>query len=180
MERQRIDKVRSYFVVQAVKNNFDYLFMVDDDNPIPEDTLEKFIEDDKDIVVAPILSRNPNMKTGKYDLCAMYGEEIDVKGAKLRMYTPITQFKEDGYLHKVDIGGTGAMLIKRHVLEAMVTKYPEGTFEFGDITVNGQRRTMSEDAEFCERAADLGFEIWLDERIKPIHLSGQRFVQYGV
>jgi GT2 family glycosyltransferase len=37
---------------------------------------------------------------------------------------------------------------------------------------------MSEDAEFSERAVKAGFEIWVDERIKPIHLTSLGYVQY--
>lgn len=163
-------------MAEALKNNCDYLLFVDDDNPIPPDTLEKFIEDDKDIVIAPILGRVPD-KDGTHKLCAFYAEERDVKGEKLRLYHHITGFRDDGFLHRIDAGGTGCMLIKRKVLEAMSKKY-EYLFEFGDITVGGQRRTMSEDAEFCERAVDSGFEIWLDERVRPYHMTTVRAVQW--
>ena len=53
-------------------------------------------------------------------------------------------------------------------------------FEFGDITVEGQRRVMSEDCEFSERAAKLGFELWLDESIIPVHLGAKQMIKYGV
>lgn len=187
VERQRVDKARNAMVMEALKNNCDYLFLVDDDNPIPHDTLLKFLEDDKDIVVAPILGRNPNPQ-GEHSLCAFYAEEETVDGKPLRLYYPITKFKDEGPLHKVDAAGTGCMLIKRAVLEKMVAEYPDGIFEFGDIKfekpvfIKGQeykRRTMSEDCEFSERAVDLGFEIWLDERIRPTHISGTRSVQWG-
>lgn len=172
VDRQRIDKVRNFLVHQCLEGGFDYLLMIDDDNPIPPDTLEVMLKDNKDIVIAPILTRNPN-KDGKYDLCAYYVENRDVgNGETIPYYNFITEFKDKGPLHKIDAGGTGCILIKRKVLEEMVKKY-EYPFEFGDITVNKQRRTMSEDAEFCERATKLGFEIWLDERIRPIHLSNQ-------
>lgn len=188
VERQRIDKARNALAIGALKGNADYLFMVDDDNPIPPDALEKFIEDDKDIVIAPIPGRVPK-PDGTHDLCAFYSEESDVKikGKPLRLYYPIEKFRDKGPLHKIDGGGTGCMLIKRKVLEAMFKKYQEYMFEFGDIRfpkafIKGKeydRRTMSEDAEFCERAIDLGFEVWLDERVKPFHLIGERAVQYG-
>lgn len=199
VERQRIDKARNAIAMEALNKGFDYLFFIDDDNPIPPDTLEKFIEDDKDIMVAPILSRNPN-KDGVHDLCAFYGKEsVHSKPTTelmsidppVRLYFPITVFKEEGYLHKVDGAGTGCMLIKRKVLEAVYKKYKDYMFEFGDIKfskdsplivqgISYDRRTMSEDVEFCERAIDLGFELWLDERIKPLHISGMKVVQYGV
>lgn len=186
VERQRIDKARNYLAMGALNGKFDYLLMVDDDNPIPPDTLEKFIDDDKDVVIAPIPSRNPN-KNGIHDLCAFYAEKVIIDKKPLRLYFPITEFRDKGPLHKIDGGGTGCMLIKRKVLETMFEKYQDNMFEFGDIRFKKtfikdreyDRRTMSEDAEFCERTIDLGFEVWLDERIRPFHLAGERAIQYG-
>lgn len=187
VERQRVDKARNAFVMEALNNGFDYLFMVDDDNPIPPDTLEKFIEDDKDIVSAPILGRNPD-KNGKYSLCSFYAEDVEVDGSPLKLYFNIGEFKDDGPLHKVDATGTGCLLIKRIVLETLMKKHKDGIFEFGDIKFkkpiiyNGQeydRRTMSEDCEFSERATNAGFEIWVDDRIRPIHLTTVGAVKWG-
>lgn len=184
VERQMIDTARNGIVQEALKNNITHLLMVDDDNPIPPDTLEKMIEDDKDIVIAPILSRNPN-KDGKHDLCAFYKREVD--GVKL--YDHISGFKEEGDLHKIDGGGTGCMLIKTEVLKKLYKKYNGHLFERTrdifekSIVVDGKEyteRTMSEDVLFCERAIDEGFEIWLDSRIRPLHITGNRFIQYGI
>ena len=185
IERQMILKARNALAIETLKGGFDYLFFVDDDNPIPPDTLEKMIEDDKDVVVVPILSRNPN-KDGVHSLCSFYTKEIEVEDKKIRLYENITEFRDEGNLHRIDAGGTGCMLIKRQVLETMYNKYGESMFELGDIrfkktTIDGieyDRRTMSEDAEFCERAVDLGFEIWLDDRIRPLHISGVNYVQW--
>jgi GT2 family glycosyltransferase len=177
VERQRTDKARNALVKEALDKGCDYLFMVDDDNPIPEDTLEKFLEDDKDVLIAPILGRNPD-KDGNFKLCAFYKEDRDFDGQNLRTYHNIQQFRDDGPLHRIDAGGTGAMLIKRAVLEKLWEKYPGEVFAYGDVTVGGQRRTMSEDAEFCERAVDAGFEIWLDERVRPVHLGAQRAIKW--
>jgi hypothetical protein len=185
IERQMILKARNALAMETLKGGFDYLFFVDDDNPIPPDTLEKMLEDDKDVVVAPILSRNPN-KEGKYPLCSFYTETIEIDGKPLRLYKNIEKFRDDGYLHKVDAGGTGCMLVKRHVLEKLYEKYNEYIFELGDIRftktlvdgVEYDRRTMSEDAEFCERAVDVGCEIWLDERVRPVHLTSAQVVQW--
>lgn len=177
VDRQRIDKARNYFVKMALSGGFDYLMMIDDDNPVPADSMEVFLKDDKDIVIAPILSRNPNEK-GIHDLCVYYKEDRDVGGGKtIPYYNHITEFKEDGPLHEIDAGGCGCILIKRKVLEKIDKEY-EYPFKFGDITVNGQRRTTSEDVEFCERAKKLGFEIWLDDRIRPIHLGVQTSYKY--
>lgn len=183
VERQMIEIARNGIVMEALKNNCTHVLMVDDDNPIPADTLEKFMEDDKDIVIAPILSRNPN-KNGIHDLCAFYMKEVD--GVKL--YENIEQFRDDGYLHKIDGGGTGCILIKIEVLQKLNSIYKERIFERTrdvfpkPITVDGKEyteRTMSEDVQFCERAIENGFEVWLDSRIKPLHITGNNFIKYG-
>jgi hypothetical protein len=186
IERQRIDKARNAIVMEALRNNFDYLFFVDDDNPIPEDTLERFLDDDKDIVAAPILSRNPDGK-GNYPLCAFYSREVKIGKQKVNLYDSVEKFKDKGPLHRVDAVGTGCLLIKRKVLEKLNKKYQEKIFEFGDIKfeekikVDGKdfdRRTMSEDCEFSERAVKEGFEIWIDDRVRPYHITTYNLIQY--
>jgi hypothetical protein len=183
VERQMIEMARNGIVAEALKSGATHLLFLDDDNPIPPETLECLMEDDKDIVIAPILTRNPNEK-GEHSLCAFYKE--DVGGQTL--YNPIVNFKDDGFLHKIDGGGTGCMLIKVNVLAKLFAKYNGRVFErtritFDQpITVNGKEyteRTMSEDMEFCERAINEGFEVWLDSRVRPLHISGNKFVQYG-
>jgi len=185
VDRLPIDRAGSIIAVEALRQNYDYLLFIDDDNPVPRDTLIKFIEDDKDIVCAPILKRRPN-EDGERSLCALYGHlEKDI-----RIYEPITEFRESGYLHKIDACGMGCTLIKRKVLEAVNAKYPDRPFqqgnlihfEEGDRVIDknkGLKRTMSEDLEFCERATDAGFEIWLDDRIRPLHLTGLSSVQWN-
>jgi glycosyltransferase involved in cell wall biosynthesis len=187
VERQRIDKARNAIAMEALNKEFDYLLFVDDDNPIPPDTLLRMLEDDKDVVTAPILGRNPD-KDGKYNLCVFYSKTQKVDGKPLKLYFPIDELKGEEYLHKVEATGTGCLLIKRKVLEAMYKKYKDYMFEFGDIKFNKpilvdgklyDRRTMSEDCEFSERVVNLGFEIWVDTRIRPIHLTNHNSVRWG-
>lgn len=106
----------------------------------------------------------------------------------MKIYRNIQQFRDDGYLHKIDGGGTGCMLIKIEVLRKMNEKYQERMFErtrdvfAKPITVDGKQyteRTMSEDIQFCERAVEEGFEVWLDSRVRPLHLTNNNYIQYG-
>jgi len=186
VERQRVDKARNAICMEGLKKNVDYVLMVDDDNPIPPDTLERFIEDDKDIVIPPILGRNPN-KEGVHPLCAFYSKTAKADGKDIRLYKPIVKFRDDGPLHKIDAGGTGCILIKTKVLAKLFATYQNNIFEFGEIkfkdkiTVDGteyDRRTMSEDCEFSERAIDAGFEMWLDDRIRPFHITTFNLIQW--
>lgn len=178
--RKRIDKARNEIAVNALWNKYDYLLFIDDDNPVPPDTITKFLEDDKDIVTAPILTRKMD-KTGNYTLCVYKAKEYD----GVRIYSNVRTFKE-GYLHQIDACGMGCTLIKRKVLETLHKKYKDYMFEFGKIEKPikiGEKlykaRTTSEDMEFCERAVDAGFEIWVDTRIRPLHLIGQNQVQWN-
>lgn len=182
VERQMIDTARNGLVQESLKNGFTHLLMVDDDNPIPPDTLEKMLEADKDIVIAPILTRNGD-KDGNHALCAFYKREIDGE----LLYENIKTFKDEGPIHKVDGGGTGCMLIKTEVLRKLNDIYNGHLFERTretfkkPITVNGKEyteRTMSEDVLFCERAIKEGFEVWLDSRVRPLHITGNQFVQW--
>ena len=186
VERQRVDKARNYMVQQCLAGGFDYLLMIDDDNPIEPDTLEKLLAHDKDIVSAIILSRNPD-KNGVHNICAFYSHEHKIDGKKIKLYDNIVDFRDKGPLHKVDAVGTGCILIKREVLEKLHAKHNGQPFEFGDIRfkkkikidgVEYDRRTMSEDCEFCERAINEGFEMWLDETITPIHLGRVEQIKY--
>ena len=180
VERQMIELARNGIAMEALQKGASHLLFIDDDNPVPPDTIEKLLEDDKDIVIAPILTRNPD-KDGNHSLCAFYSEEIDGK----KIYRNIVTFRDDGPLHKIDAGGTGCMLIKTHVLAKLFQTYGSRWFERTrdvfekPIVVDGKEykeRTMSEDALFCERAVDAGFEVWLDERIRPTHISGNKYV----
>lgn len=181
VERQRVDKARNMIAMDALRGGFDYLLFVDDDNPIPPNTLELMLGDDRDIVSAPILTRSQ-----PHVLCSFYSKEVDTSVGAVRLYYPITKFVDDGPMHKVDATGTGCVLIKRRVLEVLFDKYHDNIFEFGDIRFDKQiidgkeydRRTMSEDCEFSERAVDAGFEIWVDDRIRPLHLGGANAVQW--
>jgi len=165
--RVRTDEARNHFAQMAISQKVDYLLMIDDDNPVPVDTLEKMLEDNKDIVIAPILSRNPN-KLGEHTLCAFYAREEIIDNRPIRLYYDIKEFRDKGNLHKIDAGGCGAILIKRQVLEELNKKYKGYIFEYGNInfskeySIDGRlidKRTMSEDCEFSERAIKAGFEM---------------------
>jgi SAM-dependent methyltransferase len=183
VDRLPIVEARNIIARQALAEKYDYLLFMDDDNPIPRDTLVKFVEDDKDMVCAPILHRNPD-ENGNRSLCVFY----QYLQGDIRLYKPIERFP-DGYLHKIAACGMGCTMIKREVLEAVDKKYPGRPFQAGNLisynegdriidAAKGLKRTMSEDLEFSERAGDAGFEIWCDTRIRPLHLTGFSSVQW--
>ena len=187
VERQRTDKARNYIVKQALESGATHLLFIDDDNPPAEDTIEKFLEDDKDIICSPIPTRNPN-ESGVHDLCIFDSYTVtEGNGAGIKMYKNINKIDGSrGHLFKVDGCGMGCTMIKRDVLEKLWKKYEGEPFAYGDTTysrdpsnMNIQRRTMSEDMEFIERATEEGFEVWCDTRVVVPHIGAARVFKFN-
>jgi hypothetical protein len=89
--------------------------------------------------------------------------------------------------------GTGFMLIKRKVLEQMITAYPQTRFTsshhtrapstsknqyalFDCIIDEKSGAYLSEDYTFCKRWRDLGGKIWLDTQSTLTHIGSFDFI----
>ncbi len=186
IERQMIELSRNGLAIEAIRSWATHLLMIDDDNPVPADTLEILLQSGKDIVIAPILWRNKN-QYWVHPLCAFYAREIEVDNKLVKLYDHIVDFREAWPLHKIDGWGTGCMLIKVEVLKRLFLTYKDRIFErthikFGkEVEIDGKKfdsRSMSEDVEFCERAIDAWFELRLDDRVRPLHITAPKFIQY--
>ena len=174
---EAVDKARNALVKMALEQGASHLLFVDDDNPVPQDTLGRFLEADKDIVCAPVLSRH-----SPYVPCIF--EKEPIPGNDLPNYKHIEKVDTSGgELIKIDGCGMACVLIKRKVLEKLYEKFEGKPFAFSRDEMNPvdgkTKREMSEDVTFCERATDEGFEIFCDTTIRPIHFAGQKFVQFN-
>lgn len=150
-----VQYAREIFAKSVIEMDADYLFMIDDDMLAPPDLFYQLAKNDKDICAALAFTRNPDHKPVIYDV---------IEG-----HDPVT--KKEFYVNKFamnyprdtlvqcDAVGFGAVLIKRKVIEAM--KEPR----FMGLTGCG------EDITFCHKAKKLGFEIWMDTRVKLGHLG---------
>lgn len=179
--RSRNDTARNEITVKAMEQAYSYVLYLDDDNPVPPDTLTKLLEDDKDIISVPIASRKS--LTNIHGACAYYSTDYD----GIRVYNRVRKFREEGYLHKVDAVGLGCTLVKRRVLEVLWKKYREFIFEDGKIIFDKPRlvaggfkkwRRLTTDLEFSERCVDAGFEIWLDTRLRPVHIGEPNLITW--
>lgn len=95
---------------------------------------------------------------------------------------------------KVSESGTGCMAIHRSVFRAMEKAYPEtayitdrnhadgadqvehdffavGPYLYKDGPMKGRRRYLSEDWMFCQRARDIGLDVWADTQIQIRHMG---------
>jgi len=184
VERQAVDAARNYLVEMAVRLQVDYLFFADDDGVLPPDTLVKLLEDDKDIVGAPMLTRNVR-ENGQHSLCVFDKYDFYIgDGRTVNKYRSKKELDvSKGHLISVDAIGGACMLIKRQCFEALFAKHNGTPFEFIHETHITKEhgvtlRNVSEDMCFSERAKAEGFEIFVDARIRPVHLGKPKFVRF--
>lgn len=135
---------RNWIAAQACQRGCDYLFFVDDDMILPEDTLERLLEAEKDIIGGVYLT--------KYELQAPVYELL-----------PGTMGQEEVF--EVAAIGTGAMLIKTDVFK----KLPQPWFKY-EWNDNGSVK-RSHDWIFCEDARNAGFKVWADPKIDIKHIG---------
>ena len=140
----QVESVRNTSCEATLKGGATHLLMCDDDMILnPPDIIGKLLALDKDIV-APLFFRS----SGNFDPLVF---NLDYNGEP----SPILDYPQNK-LFQVNGGvGTGVMLIKRKVLEAMLAPW----------FCRPDNHTRGTDLDFCMRAIALGFEVWCDTRI---------------
>lgn len=133
----------------ALSGGADYLLLIDDDMVLPHTMVEKLLAHDVDIV-SPLFFRSmPPIEPLCFD--------VDELGNTM----PIMHYPKNALFETPGGSGTGVMLIKRRVLEAMDVPIWKGTID----------PTVGEDVFFCRRARALGFKSWCDSSIKVSQMS---------
>ena len=81
-------------------------------------------------------------------------------------------------IQEVDYAATGFMAIHRCVLEALAETLPMTIHEFrpffeirNEVREDGRVEGLSEDWDFCRKAIDAGFSVWLDMRPRLSHMG---------
>ena len=144
---------RNYIAVQAVKNNCDYLFFVDDDIIVEPDTLNKLLAHKKDIIGGVY-----NTKYEKQEPVVEYLDDKRPKG-----------------LFECGAIGTGCLLIKCDVFKKISQKYKNTQGWFNYIWNDNGSVKMSHDWLFCHNARECGFEVWADNNLKIGHIGIKKF-----
>lgn len=155
-----VQYAREMFAKSVLEMDADYLFMIDDDMLAPPDLFYQLVKNDKDICGALAFTRNPDHKPVIYDV-------IEGRDPVIKKDYYINKFAMNyprNTLVQCDAVGFGAVLIKRKVIEAM--KEPR----FMGLSGCG------EDITFCVNAKKLGFEVWMDTRVKLGHLGAPAII----
>lgn len=153
-----IGENRNYCVIQAQKNQSDYLFFVDDDMVFEKDTLTRLLAHNKEVIGVNSYSRCLPLsstvglmdKDGKY----MHPD----KHSAIEMKIPDTLFK-------CYFVGTGVMLIDMKVFDKIEKPYFVFKSDKNGMIVHG------EDGSFCEKVKSIGIDIWCDPTIEIFHIG---------
>lgn len=137
--RKPIEENRNQIAKKFLESGYDYLLMIDSDNPPLKNPLD-LVELDKDVIACP----TPQWRDG--DIFWVVMEKVD--GG----YKPVPVSRRNG-LQKVDAVGTGCILIARRVLEAVKAPFIRKIDEDG-------MSQLGLDFYFCEKARNKGFKIW--------------------
>jgi len=140
-----ISSNRNRIVKRFLATKSDFLLMIDDD-VVPLDNPAEFVHANKDIIGFPAPVRQAG---GQLNWVAY------MKNPDRDEYAPVdfTRVDDTIELLKVDIVGTGCILIARRVLEALKAPFHIDFNEDGILEVGT-------DFAFCRKAAAAGFEIF--------------------
>lgn len=143
--RLLIHSARNIAVESCIKENFDYLLFLDDDNPPTHtDFLQRLLSHDVDIVSWVYRQRTDSKKLS---ICKW---EIQPETGMMR-YVPYENLKTKWQdLMQVENTGCWCVLIKREVCEALYNKYLQRPFENRVINYYKTKSMQPTDMKFME------------------------------
>jgi hypothetical protein len=154
----QIDQIRN--LIAEWGKNHDYLFCVDSDIVLPDDTLLKMVGWDRDVVSGLYIQRIPGTHTIEIYEENGYGGVSNI---------PWDNIKDHIGIKEIAACGFGCVLIKSEVLRAM--EYPHFVYR----SALDHAHTFSEDVYFCQKAREAGFKIWADTTILCEHVGSFSF-----
>lgn len=194
MGESLITRARNFISDHFMRNDFDYLVFLDADIKFSVDSFLTLIyyaleRDDMKIICAPYPKKTINWESVKTAALSGKAENPD----DLQNYTSsyfINPLEDKHTLllsepQKILYGGTGFMLIKKEVFEAIRKKHPKRLYKNDHVDVEARdimayfdciidkksKRYLSEDYMFCQTAKDLGIDTWLVPWVDLTHIG---------
>ena len=149
---------RNEIAMLAQRGQYDYCLMVDSDTLIPANTLELMLENPVDICLG--VCPRKNTRDGKTAMVKMDSEGY----ANCYYYDNLPAERT-----KVKGGGFACALVRTSVFTRMDNPW----FQY---TTNADGSTFGEDFYFCQNARFMGYDIWMDPRVRCGHLA--RYYQF--
>lgn len=142
----------------AQTGGYDYVLMVDSDTIVPPDTIELMLDPPADVVLG--VCPRKNTKDGRTAIT-----KLDAPAYNDNYY--YSDLPEGRTLVKG--GGFACALVRSSVFTQL--DYP-----YFQYTTNEDWSTLSEDYYFCQNAAFMGIDIYVDPRVRCGHLT--HYYQY--
>lgn len=182
-----ITRARAVMAAKFLASEATHLLFIDADIGFSADHVFRLIAADRDIVggVCP-LKRIDWDKARQAALDGVKDLQAASVGYVVRFIpspTNSVELDDDGF-GQVAYVGTGVMLVKRHVVQAVSEAHPELTAKMRDLAGSGANQApmifdtlieaetgelLSEDYAFCRRWRDLGGQIYADFRSRFTH-----------
>ena len=153
----QIDQIRNLIAHWA--SHYDYLFSVDSDIVLPNDSLAKMLAHNVDMVSGVYIQRKPDQEILEIYRKNHLGGVSNI---------PFTELQPVG-LHEIDGCGFGCVLIKSDVIRKI--GYPQFVYKSALDHIH----TVSEDVYFCAKAQEKGSKIYVDSTIVCKHIGNTIF-----
>jgi len=151
---------RNLLAQVALNKGYDRLLWLDSDMKFDPDLLERLsadMDEGLDFVSALYVTRKAPIKPCAYEALSMDGKKP----------VPVTIREAPEKLFKIAGVGFGAVL--------MSTKMLRDVFEHTERMPFSPRPHWGEDLSFCLAAAELGYDLWLDGRIRVGHVGNRAY-----
>lgn len=158
----QIDQIRNLIANWAER--FDYLFSVDSDIVLPQDTLVKLLSHNVDMVSGVYIQRKDGV-----EIPEIYRK--NAQGGVSNVF--ITSLLSNKGLQEIDGCGFGCVLVKSDVIRKI--GYPQFVY----TSALNHANTISEDVYFCRRAQEVGAKIFVDTSIICRHVGKTEFYPKG-
>lgn len=185
-----VPRARNTLTAFFLRSDCTHLMFIDADIEFKVEDIVRLIAADKDIAVGAYPKKGINWDMVKKHVLANNEGDLSAAGSEYAINFNFKDLKtrsievQDGLVSLKD-AGTGFMLIKRSVFDAMMKAYPELQYNndinvdkdldkytyalFDTIIEESSKRYLSEDYTFCRRWQDLGGQVWLDPNISLNH-----------
>jgi GT2 family glycosyltransferase len=149
-----IADIRNRLVVDALNDGCTHLLTIDTDQVYPKDTIKKLMAHDLDIVGGVIHRRYPPFEPilKRWDI------------EKENYVNLPDEICYSGDLVEVDATGCGCLLMKTEIFLNMEDPW----FAFSH---NHQGYPIGEDINFCKKAKEAGYRVFVDTSIQIDHLT---------
>lgn len=161
----QIDQVRNLAAKYSLDLAYDYVLCVDSDIIMPNDSLVKLLNADKDVISGVYTQRKEDVHIVEVYEHREHGAILNIPYEKM-MRHGMEPFRVGGF-------GFGCVLVKTKVFRGMEWPY------FDYRNAEDWKDTVSEDITFCMQAEQKGFELWCDPSIHCPHVGDTTYEILG-